>query len=94
MHFGKGWGVVRTCKWPLSTNIDLTKWILKFKRISLKFCRAKYVVPSIWLRELCNQHIGILPTVIRNGVDKNLFSKNTKYKKKTLKVLIQLQISG
>ena len=81
-------------KWPLTTTIDLTKWILKFRRVCLKFCRAKYVVPSIWLKELCNQQIGILPVLVRNGVDKNLYFKNTKYKRKKKTLYCKVLISA
>ena len=81
-------------KWPLSTTVDLTKWIFKFKKICLKMGSVKYVVPSIWLKELCFQQLGILPELIRNGVAKDLFFKQSTFRKNKISSNLKVLISA
>lgn len=93
--FGKGCGnCPQLGKWPLCTSVDLTNWILKFKRICLKLNKAEYVVPSIWLQKLCYQQLGILPKLIRNGVAKDIFFKQSRCRKKTISSNLKVLISS
>ena len=93
--FGKGCGnCPQLGRWPLNTSVDLTNWILKFKRICLKLSRVEYVVPSIWLQKLCYQQLGILPKLIRNGVNKDLFYKQSTHRKKKQSSYIKVLMSA
>jgi glycosyltransferase involved in cell wall biosynthesis len=93
--FGKGCGKCpQLGKWPLNTTIDLTNWILKFKRICLKLSRVEYVAPSIWLHKLCYQQLGILPKLIRNGVSKDIFFKQSTSRKNKISSYLKVLISA
>ena len=55
---------------------------------------VKYVVPSIWLKELCFQQLGILPELIRNGVAKDLFFKQSTFRKNKISSNLKVLISA
>lgn len=90
-RFGRGCGgCPQLGKWPLDTKIDLTLWILKFKKICIKYSNIKFVVPSKWLEQLSKQ-VSINPLLIRNGVDKKIYnfeSQQREKKRPKKKVLI------
>lgn len=59
--------------WPLTTQIDRTSWLRDMKRLCIRISRVKYVSPSYWLADLFHRETGILPIVIRNGLDEECF---------------------
>ena len=52
------------------------------------------MVPSIWLHKLCYQQLGILPKLIRNGVAKDIYFKQSKSRKNKISSHLKVLISA